>query len=220
MRNGFSLYIYFMTCAFVAMICCLLLVPGPRPKTSLSLSATGTSITAPDEMTASLSVQATAAAAAKAVSGVTTTTGAYSVYQPDAGKPEYQASQALELTMPAPGGAPPEAFTGLTGNLQQQGLLLNNLDGQLSPAGQDHAAQEATTDALQRLRAQAASIAATLGDSVGPIKTLNIDGGNPAPMPMGRMMMAMASPPPQSAPGPVTVQVTVTATIELKPRTP
>jgi predicted secreted protein len=163
---------------------------------------------------------AKALAAAKGVAGVTATTGAYSVYQPNTDNPEYQASQAIDLTMPAPGGAPPETFTGLIGNLQQDGLLLNNLDGQLSPSGQDQASQEATSDALHRLRAQAAAIASTLGDSVGQIKTVNIDGGSQAPMPMGKMVMAMASPPPQAAPGPVSVQVTVSATIELKPGTP
>jgi len=212
-----------------------------RAETILTLSATGTAVTMPDQMTASLDVQATAPTAAvaqakvnkamakaladaRAVNGVTATTESYSVQQTDADdsqKPVFQASQTLNLTMPAPGATPPAAFTNLVGALQQEGLLLNTLDGQLSAAGADAASKQATVDALHRLRAQADAIAATLGDKVGEIKTISIDANNPGPVMPGRMlMMAAAAPPPQAAPGPVTIQVTASATIILTPLGP
>lgn len=207
-----------------------------RAQTVLDLSATGQVVVLPDEMVADLTVQASAGSAAAAqaavnrlmgkalsaahgVAGVVAVTAGYNVFQPDSDKPVYQASQGVELTMPAPGGVPPDAFTGLVGNLQQDGLLLNSLDGQLSAAGTDAANQAAVVDAIHRLQAQAAAVARTLGDKIGVIKTLNINAGNPAPVMPGRMMMAMAAapaPPPQAAPGPVTIQATVEATIELK----
>jgi uncharacterized protein YggE len=213
-----------------------------RAETLLSLSATGTAITLPDEITASLNVQTTAKtaaaaqagvnktmaaalAAARALAGVTATTDSYSVSQNDpdntAQKPGYQASQALELTMPAPGGTPPDAFTNLVGKLQQDGLLLNGLDGQLSATGADEARRLATVDALHKLRTQADAVAATLGETAGGFKTLNVqtNGGGPI-MPGLMMMKAAAAPPPQAAPGPVTVQVSVDATILLTPPGP
>ncbi len=195
----------------------------------------------PDQMTASLNVQASAPTAAvaqaavnkamakalaeaRAVNGVTATTDSYSVQQTnadDSQKPVFQASQTLNLTMPAPGGTPAAAFTNLVGALQQQGLLLNTLDGQLSAAGADAASSQATVDALHRLRAEADAIAATLGDKVGEMKTISVDTNNGGPIMPGRMMMMKAeAPPPQAAPGPVTIQVTVSATITLTPPGP
>ena len=104
--------------------------------------------------------------------------------------------------------------------LQHDGLQLNSLDGDLSAAGADAAAQAATTDALHRLQTQTNAIAATLGDKAGEIKTVTIDSNNPGPVMPRMMALQQGAAPPQSAPGPVTVQVTVEATILLTPRAP
>jgi uncharacterized protein YggE len=202
-----------------------------RAQTVLSLSATGSVVTLPDEMEASLNVQQDAASAAAAqdavnrlmakalasarkVHGVTATTADYNVFQTQA--PAYQATQTLNLTMAAAGGVPPPAFTNLAGQLQQDGLQLNSLDGELSASGADAASQAATIDALRRLRSEANAIAAALGDKVGEMKTITIDSNNQGPV-MPGFAMAMKAAPPQAAPGPVTVQVTVEATIILTP---
>jgi len=209
---------------------------GAAPaQTVLTLSATGSVTAAPDQMVASLEAQdsaptaaqaqdevnglmARALAQARATAAVTAVTADYSVAETDpqnSGSPSYQASQTLNLTIPAPGGVPPTVFTALVGKLQQEGLLLDTLDGQLSDAGADAARRAATIDALRRLNADAGAIAAALGDRVGEIQTLSIDAGNPGPV-APRMMMAAAAPP-QAAPGPVTIQVTAEATITLAP---
>jgi uncharacterized protein YggE len=212
--------------------------PPAVAQTILNLSATGLNTVAPDEITASLSVQASSAEAAvaqakvnammkealaqaKAVSGVVATTDSYNVYQntPNgATEPVYQASQSLNLVMPAKGGVPPDAFTRLVGALQGHGLLLNSLDGDLSAAGQNAAQQGAIADAIRQIKAQAAAIAEQLGDEMGPIKTLNVNSNTPGPMPRATgMMMAMAAPstPPQAAPGNVSVTADVNASIAL-----
>jgi uncharacterized protein YggE len=219
----------------LAVILGLAWAGGARAQTVLSLSATGSVVTVPDQMEASLTVQesavsasaaqdavnrlmAKALASARKADGVTPTTAAYNVFQTQ--NQGYQASQTLNLTMAAPGGLPPAAFTNLIGALQQDGLQLNSLDGQISAAGADAASQAATADALRRLQAQAHAIAAALGDKAGEIKTLTVDSSNPGPIMPGRMLAMAAEAPPQSAPGPVTVQVTVEATIELTPLAP
>jgi uncharacterized protein YggE len=209
--------------------------------TVLTVSANGSNTVAPDQMVASLDVQSNAASAAQAqaavnramkqalaaargTAGMTATTGDYSVYQnsPDNGsaaKTVYQASQSLSLSMAAPDGIPPAPFTSLVGQLQSQGLLLNSLDGNLSAAGQAAANQGAIDDAIHQIQAQAAAVAATLGEHVGRVQSLNVNLNSPGPVMRAPMMMmaAAAAPPPQAAPGKVTIQANVTATIELTP---
>jgi uncharacterized protein YggE len=213
-------------------------------QTVLSLSATGNNTVDPDQIVASLDVQSNAKTAAlaqaevnramqraldavHALAGVTATTGDYSVFQnsPDNASgnaspvPVYQASQNLQLSMAAPAGLPPAAFTALVGRLQQQGLLLNSLDGALSGQGQAAAQAGAINDAIHQIQAQAAAIGATLGEHVGKIKSLDVNVNTPGPIlrsaPM--MMAAAAAPPPQAAPGKVTIQANVNATIDLTP---
>jgi predicted secreted protein len=208
-------------------------------QTVLNLSANGSASVDPDRIIASLNAQSSAPdaaraqaevnramgqalGAAKAVAGVSATTGDYSVYQTTqdgSQKPVYQASQSLQLSMNAPGGAPPGAFTALLGKLQQEGLLLNNLNGDLSPQVQEAAQQAAITDAIRQIEAQAKAVAATLGEQVGKIKTLNVNVNMPGPVlraaPM--MMMAASPAPPQAAPGKVDVQANVSASIGLTP---
>jgi uncharacterized protein YggE len=208
-------------------------------QTVLNLSANGNSSVDPDRIIASLNAQAgspdaakaqtqvnramaSALAAAKAVSGVTATTGDYNVYQntPDGSTtPIYQASQTLQLGMDAPAGAPPAAFTALVGQLQQKGLLLNSLDGDLSAKAQEAAQQGAIDDAIRQIQAQAQAVAALLGEHVGRIQTLNVNVNMPGPVMMAapKMMMMAAAAPPQAAPAKVDVQANVSATIALTP---
>jgi uncharacterized protein YggE len=215
------------------------MVAGVAPaaaQTVLSLSAIGNDTVSPDQMVASLTAQASAGqareaaallnaamakalAAARATAGVTAVTSDYSEQNvtDETGKTTgYQASETLSLTMAAPGGAPPAVFTALAGRLQQQGLLLNDLDGSLSSQGQAAAQAAAITDAIRQVKATAAAVAATLGDQVGAIKTLDVNDETPGPIMPGRMMaMAATAPPPQAAPGPITASATVTAQIVL-----
>jgi predicted secreted protein len=211
-----------------------------QAQTVLNLSANGTNSVEPDQVVASLNVQSSSAAAAKAqadinvqmkraldaahaVGGVSVSTGDYSVYQntPDnSAKPVYQASQNLQLSMAAGAGVPPAAFTALVGQLQQQGLLLNTLDGNLSDAGQAAAQQAAIDDAIHQIQAQAAGIAASLGEHVGKIQSLNVNINSPGPVMRAAPMMMMATaaaPPPQAAPGKVSIQANVSATVDLTP---
>ena len=218
----------------------LALLGTAQAQTVLSVSANGSNTVDPDQIVASLDVQFSAANAAqaqaavnremkqaldaaRATAGVTATTGDYSVYQntPDNGstaKPVYQASQNLALSMAAPDGVPPASFTSLVGQLQSQGLLLNTLDGNLSALGQAAATQGAINDAIHQIQAQAAAVAATLGEHVGKFQSLNVNVNSPGPvMRAPMMMMAAAAPPPQAAPGKVTIQANVSATNELTP---
>ncbi len=223
----------------VAAAMLLAAVGMAQAQTVLNLSANGSNTVDPDQIVASLNVQASSASAAKAqaqingemkkaldaaraLAGVTATTGDYSVYQnsPDnSAKPVYQASQTLQLSMAAPAGVPPDAFTALIGRLQQQGLLLNTLDGNLSNQGQAAAQQGAIDDAIHQIQAQATAIAATLGEHVGKIQSLNVNLNNPGPVlraaPM--MMMAAKAEPAQAAPDKVTIQANVSTTIDLTP---
>ncbi len=211
----------------------------PRAETVLNLSVTGSAVAMPDEMAASLQAVATAPsataaqdavnqmmqkalAASRGEAGVSATTAGYGVSQTDDAKQQFQASQGLNLTIAAPGGTPPAAFLELVGQLQQAGLQLQGLDGQLSPAGADAAGHAATADALHRLQDAAATAAAALGDQVAGIKTLDVQTGNSGPIMPGRMLMAMApaAPPAAAAPGPVTIQVTVNASVALTPPAP
>ncbi len=211
--------------------------PAAQAQTDLTIAATGQVSVPPDEATAALTVQAQDATAAKAqgevntamakamaeakaVPGVKVTTGGYGSYtvNPDNDAPQqYAAQQTLQLSMMAPAGAPSSAFSNLIGTLQQNGLLLNSLSGDLSDAGQRQAQQAAITDALAQIQAQASSIAASLHEQAGPIKSLNVNAvANIGPRPM--MMMAMAkdaAPAPQSAPDNVQVTANVTADIVL-----
>jgi uncharacterized protein len=207
-----------------------------QAQTDLTIAATGQASVPPDEATASLTVQAQDNSAAKAqatvnagmtkalslaraVPGVKVTTGAYGSYTvtPDNNAPQqFAAQQTINLSIMAPAGAPPTAFSNLLGELQHDGLLLNSLSGDLSDAGQCQAQQAAITDALTQIQAQAASIAANLHEHVGAIKSLNVNAApNPGPRPMMAMAMRDSAPTPQSAPDNVQVTASVTADIEL-----
>ncbi len=203
-------------------------------QTVLTIAATGQAETAPDEAVASLTAQANAPDAAtaqgdvnaamtkalaevRAVPGLKATTGGYQTIQMTDSQTQrisFQASQSLQLTMPAAGGVPAPGLTALLDRLQQQGLLLNELDGDLSATARAAAEQAAILAALGRIEAQAEAVAAQLHERVGPMKTLNVNAAqSPGPVPM--LAMARAAVAPVSAPGNIQVSADVTATIEL-----
>jgi len=215
------------------------LVRSAVAQTALTLSANGSATVAPDEMVGSLTVEVSAAdaasaaaevnglmaralAQARATADVAATTADYqeSETSDQNGRPNgFQVSQTLNLTMAAPGGVPPIAFTTLVGRLQQEGLLLNQLDGELSAAGAAAAQRTALSNAIGQLQANAGAVAAILRERVGDFRTLDVSFAMPGPvMPERAMTMAVAAPPPQAAPGPVTVIVTVNAEIDLNAR--
>lgn len=222
----------FKDALLTALFCCAALPAAAQ--TELDLSATGQVLAQPDEMTASLQAQATAPSAAAAqaavnetmqralqftknTQGVTATTGGYNVFnttQDNSKPPVFQATQELDLVMPAPGGAPPPAFAALAGQLQKNGLLLNNFSGDLSRNAQQRAENAAIADGLDQIQAQAAAIAAQLHESVRGMKSLSVNANTPVPLTRG-FVMAAAAPAPQAAPGKITVTANLSATIEL-----
>lgn len=207
-----------------------------QAQTILNLSATGQTEVAPDEMVAAMQVQASASQAAaaqgavnaamqkalelaQAVPGVVATTNGYNVFQTNADNgaapPKFQASQNLRLVILASDGVPPGRFTALLSQLQENGLLLNTLEGDLSRVGHVRAGQAAVVDGIDQIEAQAAMVAARLKMRVGGIKTLSVNGSSPEPGPVPRVMMMSAMAPPQAAPDKVTVQANVSATMTL-----
>jgi uncharacterized protein YggE len=205
-------------------------------QSDLTIAATGQAFAPPDEATASLTVQAQERTAAKAqaevnaetakalalagsIPGLKTTTTGYSSFSvtPDNNAPaQFMVQQTLQLMQPTAGGVPSTAFSNLLGTLQQSGLLLNSLSGDLSPAGQRQAQQAAIADALDQIQSQAASIAATLHEQPGVIKSLNVNAAtNFAPRPMMAMAMRDAAPAPQSVPDNVQITASVSADIQL-----
>jgi uncharacterized protein YggE len=192
--------------------------PDQAVATLTAQTSSANAATAQNEVNAAM---AAALALARPIAGLTATTANYDVsaIAPDSGNgpDKYQASQDLNLTMPAPGGAPAAAFQALLAKLQDRGMLLESLDGNLSDRAERQAEQAAIIDALRQIQAQAAVIAAALNETVDRITTLNvnIDGGGPSPGPRP-MLMARAFTPPQSAPATVTVQATVSATVALE----
>jgi uncharacterized protein YggE len=192
--------------------------PDQAVATLTAQASSANAATAQNEVNAAM---AAALALAKRIAGLTATTANYDVsaIAPDSGNgpDKYQASQDLNLTMQAPGGAPAASFLALLAKLQTRGLLLESLDGDLSDHAQRQAEQAAIIDALHQIQTQAAAIAAALNEKMDRITTLNvnIDDGGPSPGPRPMMMMARAATPPQAAPAAVTVQASVSATIEI-----
>jgi predicted secreted protein len=211
--------------------------PAAWAQTDLTIAATGQVSIPPDEANATLTAQAQDVSAAKAQAevntamakalalankeaGVKAVTTGYSTYTvtPDNNAPQkFAVQQTLQLSIKAPAGVPSADFSNLLGTLQQDGLLLNALSGDLSDDGQRQAQQAAIADALTQIQGQAAGIAANLHEQVGAIKSLNVNAAsNPGPRPMMAMAAKFdAAPAPQSAPDNVQVTANVTADIEL-----
>lgn len=153
----------------------------------------------------------------KQVAGVTVETGGYNVYRemPDKQPPRWHGSQTVNLTA-----KDFAALLGLTGALQQQGLVIQGLSPDISREAKQTVEDALTDEALTRLKQRAERIAATAGVKLLGIHALTVGNVNaPPPIVQPLMRMAAASaapmPPPVAEAGNATVSVTATAEFTL-----
>jgi predicted secreted protein len=203
------------------------------PETKLRLSEIGVVRRLPDEIVATLRVESRAANAAAAqasvnrsiagalerarsIASVRATTGRASAYRQERqnAAPEWLAAQTLTLRS-----GEADALLGLVGQLQAQGLAISDLAWQLSDGLMRETRDEATREALRRLRARADLVARELGLRVVALREIVLDGAEPA-RPMARSMAMAApaaAPPAVSTPDEIPVQVTASAEVALAP---
>ncbi len=205
-----------------------------RAETLLRLAETATVMVQPDELAADLAAEASAAtpqdaqarvntaitaalATARGTAGVTVATGRYSVWQvrepPHTAQPApvWQASQALTLHS-----ADGSATLALVGRLQAQGLAVQSLGWQVSPAASRRASDEARRQALGALRGRAEAAAKLLGLRFEEFRSVDLNPSS-APTPMPRALMAAAMPAPNAVAEAMPVSATVTAEAALAP---
>ena len=208
--------------------------PHRQGATTLTLSVTGSARHLPDAMAATLEIvgeapdaaaaqerenRAMAAAlhAADGVAGVRATTGGYSVTPADAKRTAWIARQELNLACDAaPASAAAAGLRGLIGQLQHAGARLQSLDGRLSAGTAAATRARAIGDAVRRLRAEAQAVARSLGETVGAIRTVQVDGPPVRPV-FGGLMVAGRAASPVARPAPIEERVSLSATIELVP---
>lgn len=146
-------------------------------------------------------------------SDIKTTIGNYSISQEYApkGPARWSARQTIEIS-----GTDSQKLLSYTEKLQKNGLNVDNFTWSLDPQTRQKLEQQARTEALQKVRAQAESDAHDLG-----LKFVKLEGvmvhtpgmpehGGPHPM-MLLSRSAEAAPPPQSTPEDQSVVVTVMA---------
>lgn len=205
-------------------------------ETVLHLADTETVSVAPDELAASLRAEATNADPAEAqrqvnaaiadalahtgkVSGVTVSTGAYSVWHvgptPQDNTERWQASQSLELK-----GHDSVALLTLVGLLQHNGLVVGELGWRLSREAERKAHDEATRQAIAALRGRAQDAAGLLDLRFGSFKEVRLDSAAPMPGPrfVGAMAAMAAAPPPSAVAADVQVSATADADAVLLPK--
>ncbi len=208
--------------------------PHRQGATTLTLSVTGSARHLPDAMAATLEIvgeapdaaaaqerenRAMAAAlhAADGVAGVRATTGGYSVTPADAKRTAWIARQELNLACDAaPASAAAAGLRGLIGQLQHAGARLQSLDGRLSAGTAAATRARAIGDAVRRLRAEAQAVARSLGETVGAIRTVQVDGPPVRPV-FGGLMVAGRAASPVARPAAIEERVSLSATIELVP---
>ena len=100
--------------------------------------------------------------------------------------------------------------------LQAMGLATQQLGSMLSRQGHDAHRDELVREALEGLRRQVDTVAATLGLTFEGFAEINLDGLRPMPMPRAMMAEARADAPVMTE-GTSTVSVTVNATALLAP---
>ncbi|MGE4312763.1 MAG: SIMPL domain-containing protein [Pseudobdellovibrionaceae bacterium] len=215
----------------------------PEGAVILNLSASETMTLEQDQLNASLRAEVTdkdakvvqnkindvmgkALKKAKAVDAVKTSTGSYNVYQnyrpvtKDGEKTveEWRGQQTIDLVS-----TDKEALLDLVTELQDQGLIINNLNYTLSDKKQESVRDELMTKALKKLQTRAEVAGKALGKSSIQFIEINTDGGfmPPQPVPMmARMEMAGAAADMKQAvaeAGESDIAMTVTARILLKP---
>jgi uncharacterized protein len=209
-----------------------LLIGSARAATILHLSATASVQTMPDELTAELAAEAhesapavaqtdvnamirRALAAAHAVSAVTTSTGAYSVWYVTDPHPEWQARQTLVLT--AHDGP---ALLGLVGQLQAQGLAVSSLGWQLAAKTMEAAQDKAQLMALAQLRGRAEAAAKVLGMRFAGFQEVWLTPAGPTSPIQPMALMAARGVPPSAIPAESAVVASVAADVVLDPAQP
>jgi uncharacterized protein YggE len=187
-----------------------------QSETRLRLSESASATVQPDEVVASLRIEARAATAAEAQeqvnrrmaaalasargsAGVRATTGHYAA-RADRDTQEFVAQQSLNLRGP-------EALVALVGQLQAEGLLLDNIAWQLTEAAQRQGRDEATRLAIRAVQDRGAAIARDLGLRVIALRDLYVEAAPEArPMMAARAMAA-------TAPSVTAEEITVTARV-------
>lgn len=162
---------------------------------------------------------AKALARARQVRGIGIETGGYAVHRegspPNPGV--WSGSQTLSLS-----GTDAEALLDLAGALQSEGLVMSNLEYEISPKAVRAAEEALTESALSALARRAAAIAQQLHLSVLRYRDVTVGNAESGGGPMPRFAAALAAPMPApvAAPGEATLRVTVTADIVLAAKQP
>lgn len=219
--------------------------PPPMPpegQTILNISATEVTEVQQDILVASLRVDrkgedavalqndinklmSEALAKAKAVSSVQVSTGQYYVYpvdpEPDPAKRaktprHWQGAQTLQLKSPDSA-----AILKLAGELQESGLIMDNLSYMLSPEKAEEAKDGLMERALAKVKAKADRAAKAMGKPKAELIEVSIDATNQIAPPRPMMAMAMAKgadmQQPSAEPGQEQIDLTVSARVLLKP---
>ncbi|UPY38594.1 SIMPL domain-containing protein [Sediminicoccus sp. KRV36] len=188
-----------------------------QSETRLRVSETGSVAVPPDELIASLRIEAradtaaeaqeqvnramaAALTAARAVPGARVTNGQYAA-RTDRDKQEVIAQQSLNLRGP-------EALVALVGRLQADGLLLDQISWQLSPAAARQGRDDATRAAIRSVQERGAAIARDLGLRVSAMRDLYVEAA-----PEGQPMMMSARAASATAPSVTAEDITVTARV-------
>lgn len=211
--------------AFLLLAALLLpLSAAAQSETRLRVSETGSVTVPPDEVVATLRIEARAAraaeaqasvntamaaalAAARAVAGVRVATGHYSARN-NHEKLEVVAQQSLNLRGP-------EALVALVGQLQADGLLLDQITWQLSATAARQGRDEATRAAIRAVQERGAAIARDLGLRVSGMRDLFVESA-PDAQPMMMAARAANAPAPSVTAEDITVTARVTADLLLR----
>jgi predicted secreted protein len=219
--------------------------PAPAGQTILNISATEHAQVPQDLLVASLSIEKQgsdpravqntintlmqqALGKARAAPDVQASTGQYYVYpvDPDTqqnvargakGPKLWRGTQSLQLKS-----TKSDALLPLAGNLQDIGLIMNDLSYQISPQKEEDARDALLEAALTKLKSKAERAAKILGKSQADFAEINVDTNfsNPGPIRPMMMMAAVRAAPmaaPSAAPDTTDIDLTVTAKAILKP---
>jgi len=148
---------------------------------------------------------AKAIAVARQAAHVVATTGSYNVWHATQPTARWHAVQTVDLR-----GTDGPAMLALVGELQDQGMAVQQLGWRLSPQAARKALSEATREALKALRARADEAAGILGLRFLEFREVRLDGNPPAPRPMLAMAMSRDA---KAAPVAETEDITIEANV-------
>jgi predicted secreted protein len=193
-----------------------------QDRLSVSLRAEATAPTAATAQAEINRRMEAAIARAKTVAGVHVETGGSWAFEerPQNQPRRWRAAATLNLTAR---GADSAALLVLAGGLQEMGLAMSGLAFDLTRETARAAQDSLTDEALQRLQARAARVAAALDRRVLSIQSVRVGEtsgeGRPSPrMALRATAMADAAPAPSAEPGRTLVRVDVEAEILLGPK--